>query len=176
MNYQLFIDTISKLNPSSTFLALKEYRNEYGDISDYSIVFNINYKNALKRSIKKLNEIIVDDDLSIIAKRELLNSFNLRLNSENNNTYSRVVNSNGDYVNGIKIHNKTKTLYLYGLLVHKRNILPGKYPKRNHRPLTIAKNKLYDMCPVSKFRQFIFSEDRVNYISLHGMHLFPASL
>src|SRR5579864_2750711 len=150
MDNHQFVTELSKLRPGSTFLTLRGYRNEASEIADYSIAFHFSYENALKKSIQTLAEMELTGDLEKQARAELLNSFAMSLArgaaspelEERDPTYLHFKNDEGEYVKGVKMHRETFTLYLYGLVVHKRVLLPGMYPTKNKRPLTEAKDKL----------------------------------
>lgn len=178
--YSKFVSELSKLRPSSTFLSLKGYRNEHSEVSDYSIVFNISYKNSIKKSIMALEGCVPKNDLAAKAKQELIDSFNLSLNKikefgfeELQEHYTHFTDEKGVYIKGVKLHDKTATIHLYGFVVHKKVIVPGNYPISNKRPLTIEKDKLRKLCPVSKFRQFKVSPEQLDYISVNNLVLLP---
>ena len=175
-----FVSEIAKLKPQSTFLTVKGYRNSSSEVADYSIVFNINYTNALKRSIATLEAMSLSNDLERQAREELLASYNKSLIrgeeetiEERTDAYQHFQNDDGSYIRGVKWHTATSTLHLYGLINAKRVLLPGIYPKVNSRPLTIAKHKLSSLCSVGKFRQFKLTEDNVEYIAVQNMTLLP---
>lgn len=180
MNKSQFVSELAKLRPSSTFLTLMGYRNEYSEVADYSIVFHMSYENCLKRSIKALEGIVPTDDLETFAKRELIDGYNKSLSKmsmtpieEVDDAYTRFFDSDDSYIKGVKVHTKTDTLHLYGLVNHKRVIMPGTYPKSNKRALTIAKDKLRRLCPVDKFRQFRILPSQVDLISVEHLSLLP---
>lgn len=175
-----FIKQLSLLKPNSTFLTLKGYRNEHSEVADYSIVFNMSYENALNKSLEVLKAHHPSDTLEIQAKEELINSFNKSLNNlkdipmeELEDHYVGFLDENGKYIKGIKAHIATNTLHLYGLIVHKKVIIPGSYPVKNKLPLTIAKDKLRRMVPVGRFRQFKITSAHVDYISVNNLSLLP---
>lgn len=175
-----FISELSKLRPSSTFLSVMGYRNEHSEIANYSLLFHMNYKNALKRSIIELDSIVPSDDLMAQAKEELINSFNTSLIKmettsveEIDDGYTRFFDESNRYIKGVKMHSATGTLHLYGLVVHKQVIMPGVYAVKNKRPLTIAKDKLRRLTSAGKFRQFKMLPDQVDYITVEKMSLLP---
>jgi len=183
MNNDQFVAELSKLRTSSTFLALKGYHSKNGEIADFSIVFHISYKNALLRSIAALESIIPTDELGLQAKKECIESFMNSLNrietipiTEVDDSYYRFTDSDGKYIKGVKLHKETNTLHLYGFIAHKRIIMPGISRRKNHRPLTIAKNKLRKLCPVSNFRQFKIDSNQVDSISVENISLLPPKL
>jgi len=173
-----FVDELSKLRSNSTFLAIKGYRSDNDELADYSIVFNMSYSNALKRSIDTLNSMSLSNDLERQARDQLLASYEKPLSNpekieDRDEHYSYFMNDDGSYIKGVKLHVASNTLHLYGLLVHKRVHIPGDYKKVNSAPLTIAKKKLSSLCAVSKFRQFKLVPDKVESISVKGLDLLP---
>lgn len=176
-----FVTELSKLRPGSTFLTVRGYRNEASEIADYSIAFHFSYENALKKSIEVLKSLDLKGDLEKQARTELLSSFNTSLArgaatpelEERDPTFSYFKDSAGGYVKGVKLHTKTDTLHLYGLVVHKRVLMPGLYAPRNQRPLTVAKDKLRYLTPVGKFRSFKMTPSQVDYIAVENVSLLP---
>ena len=180
MNNSDFVKVLSQLRSSSTFLVLKGYRSDSVEVADFNIIFHMSYKNALLRSIAALESVIPDDALEAQAKKECLESFMTSLDKiettpieELEDSYRRFTDSNGQYVKGVKLHEESNTLHLYGLVVQKKVLMPGSHKKVNHKPLTVAKDKLRRLCPVSNFRQFRITEDQVDSISVEGLHLLP---
>ena len=175
-----FILQLGKLRPSSTFLTLKGYRNNVGEIADYNIVFHVSYSSALRRSIMALEGYIPNSFLEAQAKQELLDGYQNSIDrteglpvDEVSDHYMWFSDSSGNRIKGVKMHIKTETLHLYGFVVHKRVLMPGTYPVVQHKELTIAKNKLRKMCPINSFRQFRISPDQVESISVEKIHLLP---
>lgn len=183
MNQKQFVSELSKLRPSSTFLTLIGYRNEHSELADYSIVFHMSYENALKKSIHALEQIVPADAEQTVARRELLDGYRASLErmaetsiEEIDDAYTRFFDEQGNYIKGVKLHTASNALHLYGLVVHKRTLMPGIYPHRNKRALTIAKDKLRKHCPVSKFRQFKILPDQVERITVENLTLLPPEL
>jgi hypothetical protein len=175
-----FVSELAKLRPSATFLTLVGYRNEYSEVANYSILFHMSYKNALEKSIAKLEAFVPTNALQTVAKQELLNSFQTSLAKaestpveEIDDAYTRFYNSDGEYIKGVKMHTATGALHLYGLVVHKRVLMPGMYPSSNRRELTKVKDELRGMCPVGKFRQFKMLPSQVEHISVEKTVLLP---
>lgn len=180
MNNSDFVSELAKLRSSATFLSLMGYRNESSEVADYSIIFHISYENALRRSLMALEPIVPDGTLEAQAKQELMDGYQKSLDKmaatpveEIEDAYTRFTDEDGTYIKGIKLHTETNTLHLYGLVNAKRVIIPGQYKSSNKRPLTIAKDKLRRMVPVSLFRQFIIQPSRVDSISVEGLSLLP---
>lgn len=181
MDQTQFVTELSKLRPGATFLTLRGYRNEASEIADYSIVFHMSYENALKKSIETLAALDLQTDLEKKARAELIDSFARSLAKgagspeleERDPVYSYFKDDKGEYVKGVKYHDASGTLHLYGLVVHKRVILPGIYASKNRRELTIAKDKLRHLTPVGKFRQFKLTPEQVDSITVQNVSLLP---
>jgi hypothetical protein len=180
MNNLEFVSELAKLRPSATFLTLSGYRNEHSEVADYSIVFHMSYESALKRSIMAFEAVVPVDSMQAKAKQELIESCNASLVKmaatpveEIDDAYTRFFDANGSYIKGVKLHTATNTLHLYGLVNHKRVIMPGAYPKTNKRELTIAKDKLRRTTPMGKFRQFKITPEQVDRISVQNLSFLP---
>jgi hypothetical protein len=177
MDNHQFVAEISRLRPSSTFLAIKGYMNASGELADYSLVFNMSYKAALERSIITLKTMHLTSDLEKKAREELLESFQTSLAKppveEVADAYRHFEDEEGSPIKGVKEHMATGNLHLYGLVVAKRIYMPGHYKKVNHKPLTVAKNKLRALTPCGKFRQFILNSSQVESVSVDKMSLLP---
>lgn len=181
MNKIQFIDELAKLRPSSTFIAVKGYRNEYGEIADYNLVFHFSYENALRKSIETLVKMDLKEPLETQARNELISSFTESLRKgasypaleDRDPTYIYFDDIDGNPVKGIKMHKETGELYLYGLIMHKRVRMPGCYPAKNQKPATVAKNKLRYLTPVGKFRSFRINPNQVDLISVEHLSLLP---
>ena len=174
------IDTLSKVRPSSTFLSLRGYRSESGELADYQLAFHMSYANALEKSIAALETVVPADDLEAQAKGELLASYGKSLDKVKSEPlevvgdhYERVLDATGTPIKGIKYHRETGKLHLYGLLVRKATIEPGTYKASNKRPLTVAKDRLRKLGPVSRFRQFIIDPQHVGVVVVEGQTLTP---
>lgn len=180
MNREKFVAELGKLRSSATFLSVMGYRNEYSEVADYSIVFHMQYENAVKRSLALMQALVPSDDLESVAREELIQSFETSLRKmektpeeELQPHFIHFKDDDGSYIKGIKLHEKTNTLHLYGLVNHKRILMPGSYPETNSHPLTIAKAKLRHKCPVGKFRSFRMTPNRVDRISVESLSLLP---
>lgn len=179
MNTVDFVTELAKLRPGASFMTLKSYRNEHGEVADYSIVFHISYHSALQRSLDKLEVMTVDTELEKQAKEELTHSLRNSLMKQEEQPIEEREDAylhfsyDGEPVRGVKLHVESNTLHLYGSVVHKRVLLPGIYKKVNSKPLTIAKNKMQSLLPISKFRQFKILPEQVESIAVGGLELLP---
>lgn len=180
MDRDQFVAELAKLRPASMFLAIKGYRNEASEIADYSIAFHMSYRSALQKSITILQQLSLSDDLEKQACAEQLTSFQHALATLKDDElekmedgYQRFFDDDGNHIKGIKLLTSNDTLYLYGLVAHKRVLIPGFYKEVNSKPLTIAKSKLRYLTPVGKFRQFRITPNRVDQICVQNLSLLP---
>ena len=132
------ITKLSQLRQSATFLAINGYRNANSEVANYSIVFHMNYENALKKSLQELEGMPADSWLAKQAIAELAKSFEKSLESlkttpveEIDDSYHHFKNDDGTYIKGVKVHSATDTLHLYGLVAHKKILMPGIYKEVN---------------------------------------------
>lgn len=160
MNLEQMVDTFAKLRPSATFVSVKEYLNSYHELSDFGIVFHIDYEAALKRSYEIVSGFKAEDILTREAKRLVLSSLTGRIDAyktpleERDNPYVYFKDIDGNYIKGIKAHEDTNDLFMFGFVVSKKILVPAEYKHTNSAPLTIAREKIESLTPVSKFRQF----------------------
>jgi hypothetical protein len=180
VNKTQFVTELSKLHPASTFLTVAGYRNAHSEVANYSIVFHMSYQNALKRSIDMLEDLNVSGAAENFAREEVLSSLRGSFKSSisspiesREDGYHHFKDADGNYIKGIKLHVRTNTLHLYGLVAHKRVLMPGIYPARHENPLAKAKRQLRQLTPAGKFRQFKMTPDQVEYIAVSNLTLLP---
>lgn len=186
MNFESFCTReLAKVSYNSMFIAIKNYRNDYQEISDFSIVFHVDYRAALARSYEIVEAFrpsfqhcegkkfsIKDLDK---ARTELLNSYSITLSGRTNpfytcaGVYEPVKDNVGRVIPGIKLFKREDVLELEGYRIHKRILRPGQYPITEHAPLTIAKNILRAMTPIDRWGQFRLSPGKFNTITVSGI-------
>lgn len=180
MNKNQFVTELSKLHPSSTFLTVAGYRNAHSEVANYSLVFHMSYQSSLKRSIGMLEKMVSSSAAENFAREEVLDSLRASLKKSitspieaREDGYLHFKDTDGNYIKGIKLHVRTNTLHLYGLIAHKRVLMPGIYPERHENPLAKAKRHLRQLTPAGKFRQFKMTPDQVEYIAVSNLTLLP---
>lgn len=175
---------LSEIKKGSTFLTVHHYLNNFGEISDFSIVFHINYINAVSRSLELLEGYSVNREDAVnrpythreleVARKELLESFRMTLDGNNTlaksaDSYVRVNNGEGQPIPGIKLHESQDILHLIGFRVHKNILLKGKYPPDNRAAKTIAKDEIRSRLPIGKFVQFKLLPGKFNKLVVAGV-------
>jgi hypothetical protein len=144
-----------------TLVSIKGYRNSYGEISNNVVNVGASLSNAKNKDIEKLQSLDVttygDSILLEKARVELINSFI----KPNENRSQGQIDAYTIVAKGIKVHNETGEIYIFGLRKDKKVIEQGVYPIVNSKPLTIAKNTLKKNLKSSKFTQFKLSATSV---------------
>lgn len=173
-----FVQELSKIQPDSTFLSLKNYRNSANEVADYQIVFHASYANSLKKSLNILQDYVPSNDIESQAKSELIQSFSKSLDKiasddYDSDVYDQVLDADGNHIKGVKIHKESETLYIFGLLRQKIVYVRGIYKPVNKQALTIAKDKLKSLCPVNNWRQFIIKPGQVECLKVERLTIQP---
>ena len=152
---------VKKVNNSPTgvsFVSVKEYENKANEISNYLINVGVSLENAKNKDIEYLEnldvktlETDIDFDLLNEAKIALIKG----IKSPNKNRSNGQKNAYTTITKGVRLHNETNRLHVYGFFVKKDILVKGVYKKVNSRPLTIAKNFLRKNMKSTKFRTMI---------------------
>lgn len=165
------------------FIAIKGYRNQNGEISNYVIngkisvtrQKEIDYEILKNCTEAKLQEISVGCkvpfDICKVALSEMTISAekNLSENIEDRTKNSQAqTNAFVDIGNGIRVNRAELTVQIFGMIVQKTVIVKGDYKTVNSRPKTIAKNaiKKYLGLKSDKFRSFLI--ESIDSIKING--------
>lgn len=153
---------VSKSLTGVTFFSIKDYTNTFGEVSNQLINVGINYEKSKVSDIKTLENLKLDKinlskvgfksslaDLKL-ARLELINAF-LKPNENRSNGQKDAYTT---IFPGVKVHNETGKLYVYGYRVNKTVLVEGKYPTVNSKPSTIAKNELRKLLKTNNFVNF----------------------
>lgn len=164
----------------SQIVSIKNYKSADNEISDFQICFHMSYRNALQKSLNLVSEYVPKSPIEEIAKKEIVESYTNSLNKFNGEndreeavedpTYEHVKDDNGNYIKGIKVHRETGDLYMYGLLLNKKVVVPVERKPVKSRELTIAKNKIKKSLrlPVDRFRQYVLTKQNFEKITIEN--------
>lgn len=138
-----------------SFFSVRNYTNKQGETSNYVINVGGSYEKAKQDDIKFLRELDVTKlkntvnskkDL-MVAKTELIKSFEAphkAMSEGQKNAYTVIAN-------GVKVHNETGLLYVFGSKISKTIIKEGVYPtEKALKP----KDELRKLLKTSKIRQY----------------------
>lgn len=158
----------SKSVTGVSFVSIRNYTNKFGEVSNNLINVGANYEKAKQKDIAFLENINFSDyefksDLSLLdeARKVLIASF---IKPDENRSNGQI-NAYTHIVSGVKVHNETGMLYIYGHRENKQILTNGEYPIVKSKPLTIAKDELRKLLRTGKFTQYaleIGNEVRAN--------------
>lgn len=150
MKIDNIIKTFAKSGKASTILSIKNYKTNKGKTKDYLLNFHSSYKNAIERSVVQLFKFQPKTDEEKVAKEEIMESLKRSIDSFADDS----VVLDGKPVNGLK--NASGKVFITGLLVN-----------QDSKP-TNVKQEIFSKLPVSRFRQFEISPDKMGAIILNG--------
>lgn len=157
---------INKLNAMlpqiSGFVAINGYSNKYGEVADVIVNVGMNYPKAKEQDIETLKKVSVSSLANETVSSMLLEEARAKLIEAfikpNENRSKGQIDAYTHMGNGIKVHNVTGDIYIYGYKHRKTVVVKGDYPKVNSRPLTLAKNLLRKGLKTGKFSQYKVSQ------------------
>lgn len=167
----------NRIRQGATMLSIMNYKNNHDEIANYSMVFHIDYKKAVVRSQNIIRAYRASTDLERVAKAELLSSYEETLSGKGNSrdtashAYEPIMDGDGKIISGVRWHSNKARIYCWGFVVHKLVLAPGVYPRDNRTPLIKTKDKLRQLTPVDRFRQFIIIPERFQTLGIEKMQL-----
>jgi hypothetical protein len=153
---------LAKSPTGVSFVSIKGYTNSYGEVSNNLVNVGASLTNAKAKDIETLQSLDVttlngDSILLEKARVELINSFI----TPNENRSNGQIEAYTIVAKGIKVHNESGEIYVFGLRNTKSILTEGNYPIVNSKPLTIAKNAIRKNLKSSKFTQYKISATSV---------------
>lgn len=150
-------NAVSKSVTGVSFFSIKNYTNSSGEVSNQLINVGINYETSKQKDIVFLENIDLKAhnlkspiELLEQAKNELIAAF-IKPNENRSNGQTEAYTI---IFPGVKVHNQSGLLYIYGYGVSKTVLVKGEYKTVNSKPLTIAKDELRKLLKTSNFRNF----------------------
>lgn len=170
---------VAKTIKGSTFVGTT-YRNAQGELSRQLLVSGITYENLLQHDFNALieNQSKVFEtkkfsvELLTQAYNKLYTSLEKRLSNpetkakllaEKDSTIVRSQAQIDTYTHlakGIKVHNQTNEIHVFGLCVKKKVLEPIEYKPTKSNELTICQNYIKKLCDFkqSKYKTFKFQQ------------------
>ena len=172
---------IGKTIKGTTFVGTT-YRNAQGELSRQLIVSGITYENLLQHDFDSLQanqnnvfsslEKKFSVELITLAYNNLFSSLEKRLSSDETKAKlladkdSTIVRSQAQkdaythLAKGIKQHNETNEIHVFGLCVKKTILEAIEYKETKSKELTIVQNKIKKLCDFkqTKYKTFIFQK------------------
>ena len=180
MDKSQIIETFASLRPNSMFLVLEGYRNQKGELANHCMAFHISWHNALLKSLEQAQAYEPRNALEEQAKTEVLASLNNQIYnlettplSDKVDGFIRFHDEAGKPIQGIRVHESTLNIHVFGLAVWKKVIEPGIYKPVNSKPITLAKKAITRGLPISRFRTFVVGPDRFDRIAVDKKEILP---
>jgi hypothetical protein len=140
-----------------SFFSIKNYTNSKGEVSNSLINVGVDYAKSKQQDIDFLKNINLKDytfkspiDIIEDARLDLIVS----LTSPDENRSNGQKNAYTPIFSGVKVHNETGLLYVYGYRVNKTVIKEGEKKVVKSSAKTIAKNELKKLLKTGKFTQY----------------------
>ena len=140
-----------------SFVSIRNYTNKQGETSNNLINVGASYERAKQKDIELLENLNASEhtfkstpDLIEEARVELIKAF---LKPDENRSQGQK-DAYTNIVSGVKVHNETGVLYVYGYRENKTVLKAGEYKEVKSAALTIAKNELRKLLRTGKFTQY----------------------
>jgi len=88
------------------------------------------------------------------------------IETPNKNNSEGQINAYTHVVDGMKMHNDSSQIYVWGMQVQKTVITKGEYKEVNHRPLTVAKDLIKNHLKHTQIRTYILKN--VDVLKVNG--------
>ena len=168
---------------SASFVGIKGYTNNHGEIADITLNTNVSTETAKQKdfeTLKSLNEsdlkTIAENcgqnlDLVKTALSELLASAEKNLNENLNERSNQSIGQIEAYVNlgnGLKIHIDTMDVTICGFQNQKKVIVEGVYPKTNKQAKTICKDAIKKHCDLRMEKYRTYKLGKIDALKITG--------
>jgi hypothetical protein len=153
---------IDKSITNVSFVSIRNYENKFGEIANHLINVGVSYEKSKERDIEFLkhldfnsNEFEFKSEKTLLeqARLELISSFE----KPDTNRSEGQINAYTNIIKGVKVHNETGEVYIFGYRENKTILQEGNYPIVKSKPLTIAKNELRKLLRTGKYTQYVLS-------------------
>jgi hypothetical protein len=141
-----------------SFFSIRNYTNKFGETSNQLINVGINYVKSKLEDIELLRKLdvttLTDFKSSKLELEKARVALILAFEKPNENISNAQQDAYTIIAPGIKVHNETGKLYIYGYRVNKTVLVEGDYPIVKSKVETIAKNELRGLLKTDKFVNF----------------------
>lgn len=168
---KLVKNAIQKSPTGVSFFSIKNYTNKFGEVSNQLINVGINYGKSKEQDIETLRkadltQMSFKSPITLIekARTTLIEAF---IKPDENRSNGQI-DAYTQITPGVKVHNETGLMYIWGYRVNKTVITPGVYPVVNSKPDTIAKNELKKALDLKTEKFVNFSLELGNTLKANG--------
>ena len=140
-----------------SFFSIKNYTNSSNEVANVLINVGINYEKSKEQDLAFLENLKYTDhefkcnkaDFDV-ARLELIVS----MIKPNENRSNGQKDAYTPIFSGVKVHNETGVLYIYGYRVSKKVLVEGEYKEVKSSPKTLAKKEIQKLLKTGKFAQY----------------------
>jgi hypothetical protein len=166
----------NRIRHGSTFMSVMNYENNFGEVSNFGLVFHASYQNAVRKALNIWIPFRPSTSLEADARLELINSYLQTMSGFNPgaksaHAYSGIIDRHLRPIDGCKWYDSGREVHIWGFRVHKIVLKSGSYPASTWGPLREAKQRLISMTPLINFRQFKIVEGRFGHIGVEKLTL-----
>lgn len=168
---QNLIETLSSITTSK--FASFVYRSKTDNsLARYTVILGANYLTTLEKSLTALEIEMRSMDTSLLpAAQAVMDSLTKSLLAHQQGTQNDDYTKKGQYQNiggGVNVNTNDNTFQIFGLLHSKVVLEEGVKKQVKSSPLTIAKNTVKKLLPISKFREFAFDAGHIEIVKVNG--------
>lgn len=151
------------------FVAIRNYENNEGEVSNYVINIGADYGNAKQADTELLNDrrnftsidfgkLAMYADQARVALLEA-NKKETPQSKAQQDAYTTIFPN-------VRVHNETGRVFVFGFKINKVVLIAGNYKSVNSSDLTLAKEKIRATLKAPKFRQYAL--DKIKEVRLNG--------
>lgn len=179
ISIETLANKIREMAGTAKFVSFTYRSKKANELARHTIILGATYKGVVERSklaleLLPISEILslgISQELAVEAKNKILASFNKTLEAIANGTQNEDYTKIGQYIhlgNGLSINSTDGSFQLFGLAHAKVVIEKGEYKEVKSRPLTIAQDKIKELLPISKFREFALDFGNIQSARMNG--------
>jgi hypothetical protein len=168
---QNLIETLSTVTTSK--FASFTYRSKTDNsLARYTVILGATYLTTLEKSVTALEIEMESMDASLrSAAQAVMDSLLKSIAAHKQGQQSEDYTKKGQYQNiggGVNVNTNDGSFQIFGLLHSKVVLEEGVRKEVKSSPLTIAKNKVKKLLPISKFREFAFDIRNIQVVKVNG--------
>lgn len=161
---QKTINLLNAIMPNVVgYVKLDNYTNKFGEVANHLFNVGVNYGKAKIKDVATLETMPVTNLATSVISSVLLEQARAALIAgfvkPSKARSAGQIDAYTHVGTGIKVHNVTGDIYIYGYRENKEIITKGVYPTVNSRALTLAKNILKKDLKTNKFVNFKIKGD-----------------
>jgi hypothetical protein len=167
------VELLFKLNdlPAPRFIAIHNYRNAKGEISNYLLIAAASYGNAVKKDIERLQRVRYTS-FKEDARKQMLESLLRNLKDETRSAASQSqIDSYAKLGQNSRVHVDSRLIRVWGLVRNKSILVPSNYKSGSMGMMDKYKNEIKSelRLSTSNFRQFKL--ETVTSVTMNGTTL-----